>query len=89
MLEWFLSPLTNDRDDDYGGPLENRARFAVEALRAVRDAVGTDLTVGVRFNPARGDARGVRRAGRPRGRPAARGDRPGRLPARRRRLAVG
>ncbi|MBM0124233.1 NAD(P)-binding protein [Pimelobacter simplex] len=50
MLEWFLSPLTNDRDDDYGGPLENRARFAVEALRAVRDAVGTDLTVGVRFN---------------------------------------
>ncbi|MFJ9317688.1 FAD-dependent oxidoreductase [Pimelobacter simplex] len=50
MLEWFLSPLTNDRDDVYGGPLENRARFAVEALRAVRDAVGTDLTVGVRFN---------------------------------------
>jgi 2,4-dienoyl-CoA reductase-like NADH-dependent reductase (Old Yellow Enzyme family) len=50
MLEWFLSPLTNDRDDRYGGPLENRARFAVEALQAVRDAVGSELTVGVRFN---------------------------------------
>jgi 2,4-dienoyl-CoA reductase-like NADH-dependent reductase (Old Yellow Enzyme family)/thioredoxin reductase len=50
MLEWFLSPLTNDRDDHYGGPLENRARFTVEALRAVRDAVGNDLTVGVRIN---------------------------------------
>lgn len=50
MLEWFLSPLTNDRTDAYGGPLENRARFAVEALRAVREAVGSELTVGVRFN---------------------------------------
>ena len=49
MLEWFLSPLTNDRTDAYGGSLENRARFAVESLRAVRDAVGSELTVGVRF----------------------------------------
>ncbi|CAM3275520.1 FAD-dependent oxidoreductase [Nocardioides dubius] len=50
MLEWFLSPLTNVRDDRYGGGLENRARFAVEALRAVREAVGDELAVGVRFN---------------------------------------
>ncbi|MDQ6523427.1 FAD-dependent oxidoreductase [Nocardioides sp. LHD-245] len=50
MLEWFLSPLTNDRTDRYGGSLENRARFAVESLRAVREAVGSELTVGVRFN---------------------------------------
>lgn len=50
MLEWFLSPLTNQRDDAYGGTLAGRARFAVEALQAVRDAVGGDLAVGVRFN---------------------------------------
>ncbi len=50
LLEWFLSPLTNQRDDEYGGTLPGRARFAVEALQAVRDAVGGDLAVGVRFN---------------------------------------
>ena len=50
MLEWFLSPATNDREDEYGGPLENRARFAVESLRAIREQVGDGFTVGVRFN---------------------------------------
>lgn len=50
MLEWFLSSATNDREDEYGGPLENRARFAVETLRAVREAAGDDFTIGVRFN---------------------------------------
>lgn len=50
LLEWFLSPLTNQRDDEYGGSLENRARFAVESLQAVRDAIGGDLALGVRFN---------------------------------------
>lgn len=50
MLEWFLSPHTNDRDDRYGGSLENRARFAVAALRAVRDELGADRALGVRFN---------------------------------------
>ena len=33
----------NDRKDDYGGPLENRARFALEIVRAIRAAVGTDF----------------------------------------------
>jgi 2,4-dienoyl-CoA reductase-like NADH-dependent reductase (Old Yellow Enzyme family)/thioredoxin reductase len=50
LLEWFVSPLTNERDDEYGGSLENRARFAVEVLRGMRDAVGGGLTVGVRMN---------------------------------------
>lgn len=50
MLEWFLSPLTNNRTDAYGGSLKNRARFAVEALQVVRDAVGPEMAVGVRFN---------------------------------------
>jgi len=50
LLEWFLSPLTNHRRDAYGGSLENRARFVVEALTAIRDAVGTSMAVGVRLN---------------------------------------
>ena len=50
MLEWFLSPLTNQRDDAYGGSLENRARFAVEVLTAVREEIGTDMALGVRLN---------------------------------------
>jgi 2,4-dienoyl-CoA reductase-like NADH-dependent reductase (Old Yellow Enzyme family)/thioredoxin reductase len=48
--EWFLSPFTNQRTDAYGGSLENRCRFAVETLRAIRDEVGTSMTVGVRLN---------------------------------------
>lgn len=50
LLEWFLSPHTNDRTDAYGGSPENRARFAVEVLAAVRDACGDGMAVGVRFN---------------------------------------
>jgi 2,4-dienoyl-CoA reductase-like NADH-dependent reductase (Old Yellow Enzyme family) len=45
LLQSFLSPATNKRTDDYGGPLENRARFLVEVLRAVRAAVGPDFPV--------------------------------------------
>ncbi len=52
----FLSPATNQRQDDYGGSLENRMRFTFEALTAIRDAVGPDYPVGIRvssseFNP--------------------------------------
>ena len=48
--EWFLSPFTNQRTDRYGGSLENRCRFAVETLQAIRDEVGSAMTVGVRLN---------------------------------------
>jgi hypothetical protein len=48
--EWFLSPFTNHRTDRYGGSLENRCRFAVETLQAIRDEVATSMTVGIRFN---------------------------------------
>ncbi len=41
----FLSPKTNKRTDEYGGSLENRARFALEVVRAVREAVGPDFPV--------------------------------------------
>ena len=44
----FLS-RQNDRDDGYGGSLENRARLPLEVFRAVRDRVGEDYVVGVRF----------------------------------------
>ncbi|GER22280.1 N-methylproline demethylase [Zafaria cholistanensis] len=50
LLEWFLSPLTNHRADAYGGSLENRARFVVEVLTAIRGAVGGSMAVGVRLN---------------------------------------
>ena len=47
----FLSPATNQRTDEYGGPLENRLRLLRECLVAVRSAVGPDLPVGVRLSP--------------------------------------
>jgi len=50
LLQLFLSPATNRREDDYGGSLENRARLVVEILHAVRGAVGPGLAVGVRLN---------------------------------------
>jgi 2,4-dienoyl-CoA reductase-like NADH-dependent reductase (Old Yellow Enzyme family) len=45
LLASFLSPAVNRRTDQYGGAVENRARFLCEALRAVRDAVGPDFPV--------------------------------------------
>ena len=50
LLEWFGSPLTNRRDDEYGGSLENRLRFPVRILRAAHEAVGPSLAIGVRLN---------------------------------------
>ena len=50
LIGQFLSPATNLRDDDYGGPLENRARFVTEILQAVRAEVGPDFPVGVRLS---------------------------------------
>jgi thioredoxin reductase len=44
-----MSPLTNFRTDDYGGSLENRMRFPLEVLGAVRKTVGNDFTLGVRL----------------------------------------
>ena len=40
LINQFLSPMFNHRTDEYGGTLENRCRFAVEVLKAVRLAVG-------------------------------------------------
>ena len=50
-LPWqFLSPLTNHRTDRWGGSLENRLRFPVECLRAMREAASDDLFLGYRIN---------------------------------------
>ena len=52
LVAQFLSPLTNLRDDAWGGPLENRARFLLEIVRAIRDRVNSDFIVGVKLNSA-------------------------------------
>lgn len=48
LLGQFLSPLTNRRDDDYGGPLENRIRLTMQVLDAVRAEVGPDFILAMR-----------------------------------------
>jgi 2,4-dienoyl-CoA reductase-like NADH-dependent reductase (Old Yellow Enzyme family) len=45
LLGQFLSPFTNKRTDEWGGSLENRARFALEVVRAIRAQVGPDFPV--------------------------------------------
>src|SRR5262245_39309360 len=49
LIHEFLSPRHNRRSDAYGGSSENRMRFAVEVLTAVRAAVGSSLAVGLRL----------------------------------------
>lgn len=46
----FLSPLTNKRIDEYGGSLENRARFPLMILKRVREAVGKDFVLEILFS---------------------------------------
>lgn len=67
LINQFLSPLSNRREDRWGGSLANRARLLVEVVRAVKAAVPVGFGVGVKLNSAdfqRGgfsqeDARGV------------------------------
>ncbi len=49
LLGQFLSPLINDRLDDYGGSLENRLRLTLQVLEAVRGEVGSDFILGMRL----------------------------------------
>lgn len=58
MIEWFLSPKTNQRDDEYGGSREGRARYLVEILREIRERVGAQFTVGIRMNLLEGEPGG-------------------------------
>ena len=49
LIEQFLSPANNTRTDEYGGSLENRMRFLVEILEAIRSEVGDDYCMGIRL----------------------------------------
>jgi len=50
LLSSFVSPITNTRTDEYGGDLENRARLALEVIRAVRAEVGSKFPVWVKID---------------------------------------
>lgn len=50
LLSAFLSPVTNQRTDAWGGSVGNRARFLIETLRATRKVVGRDFPIGVKLN---------------------------------------
>lgn len=50
LLQQFLSPVSNRRDDAYGGSLDNRLRFGRETVQAVRAAAGERMAVGVRIS---------------------------------------
>jgi 2,4-dienoyl-CoA reductase-like NADH-dependent reductase (Old Yellow Enzyme family) len=52
LLSQFLSPLSNQRDDRWGGSLDNRARLLCEVIRAVRAAVSPRFAVSVKLNSA-------------------------------------
>lgn len=45
LIDQFLSPIWNKRSDEYGGSFENRARFAVETVQTIREAVGPDMPI--------------------------------------------
>ena len=49
LMDQFWSPATNKRDDEYGGALDNRLRFTLNVLDAVRKRVGPDFIVGFRI----------------------------------------
>ena len=50
LVEQFLNPNVNKRNDEYGGSIENRARFVVDTVQAIADSIGKDK-VGVRLSP--------------------------------------
>jgi len=50
LINQFLSPLSNQREDEYGGTIENRCRFLMEVYQAVRSAVGPDFPVMIKLN---------------------------------------
>ncbi|WP_026880207.1 alkene reductase [Hymenobacter norwichensis] len=50
LLEQFLNPTSNQRTDEYGGSVQNRARFVLETAKAVVEAIGAERT-GIRLSP--------------------------------------
>ena len=52
LLSQFLSPLTNQREDEWGGTLENRARALIAIVTQAREALGTNFPISVKLNSA-------------------------------------
>jgi 2,4-dienoyl-CoA reductase (NADPH2) len=50
LIGEFLSPVTNQRTDEYGNSIENRMRFGLEVIKKVREAIGEDLAMGIRVS---------------------------------------
>jgi 2,4-dienoyl-CoA reductase-like NADH-dependent reductase (Old Yellow Enzyme family)/thioredoxin reductase len=50
LMNNFLSPLSNHRTDSYGGSVENRVRFPMQVIKAIRDAIGYDMIIELRLN---------------------------------------
>ena len=50
LITQFLSSGINDRDDEYGGSLENRTRFVLEVVRAIRQKIGRDFHLQMKIN---------------------------------------
>ncbi|MGI9607033.1 MAG: FAD-dependent oxidoreductase, partial [Acidimicrobiales bacterium] len=59
LLDQFWTPLANRRTDEYGGSIENRLRFTIEALQSVRESIGSDLLVGIRMIADEGQIGGL------------------------------
>jgi 2,4-dienoyl-CoA reductase-like NADH-dependent reductase (Old Yellow Enzyme family) len=59
LLSAFLSPALNKRTDKWGGPIERRAEFARQVVRAVREAVGRDMAVIAKLNMEDGYKGGI------------------------------
>ena len=60
LLNQFLSPATNLRNDAYGGSLEDRMRIVMEILQACREELGPDMIMGMRLNSDDGHEGGLR-----------------------------
>jgi len=54
LIQQFISGWSNKRQDEYGGSLQNRLRFALEVMAAVRASAGDDFVVGLKFSAEEG-----------------------------------
>jgi len=52
LLSYFLSSITNKREDEYGGSLENRARLITDIMKGIRRECGNDFIIGIRYGGA-------------------------------------
>lgn len=52
LISQFLNPLANVREDEWGGPIENRARLLLDVIKACRAATSSDFAIGIKLNSA-------------------------------------